>query len=184
MDIDYFLMTKLFDLYELMCISNGYSYLEYDTQFMNKEGIKITEKEYFFKHRAEIICPELLDALYYELISENTSPILLDRIISYLASNYHIYNYNKANCIARYFEKYSFSSIKELFITNEKLGIDLLKSYFKNLGNSKTYETNKEKVLNSKPEVYEKFYFIYSNNSSETLSTLTRNIILNLFDYG
>lgn len=183
MDIDNFLMTKLFEFYEQKNIVTGSSYLEYDSKFMRQNGTKMEEKEYFFKHRRDFMDDELLDALYYYIISGVNMPVSLDRIVSYLVNNYYIYQFNPNSPVIRFFQDNDFVSVKRLFIENESFGIDLLKSYLKNLGFSKKYDFQKRKALEYDSKTYDKFYNIYSIVSVKTLSDISREVVLNLFHH-
>lgn len=183
MDIDNHLITLLFDYYEQFCVINGESYEEFDSRFIDNEGNQISELDYFLKHRKELSDVQLIDAVYTYLISEQDD--MLDRIISYLLSHYYVFNYqNGSNPVIKYLRANDYDAIKEFFYSNYDFGIDLLSCYYKNIGNSKGFNANMSNIKENKDEeALKKFERIYSIQSVKSLSTIAREVVINLFNY-
>ena len=185
MDIDTFLMTLLIDYYEEYCTLNGMSHEEFDKMFREKDGSEIDDKIFFFRNKDILLDKQLIDAIYVYLISNTDNGLQIDRIISYLVNNYFIHNYNNGNNpVIKYFKSNDYAAIKQFFMENYDFGMDLLMSYFRNLGNTERYMENLNQVRNngdSKELV--KYSNIFSIVNVKTMSVMARNVITNLYDY-
>ena len=185
MDIDTFLITLLLDYYEEDCTLNGMSYEDFDKMFYDKDGEPIDDKTFFFRNRETLLDDQLIDAVYVYLISNDNKDFQFDRILGFLLSNYFIHNYNNGNNpVVKYFKSNNFDAIKQFFFENYDFGMDLIKSYYRNLGFTERYMENLQQIKNNNDtQRIDEYSKIYSIVNVKTVSVMARNVVTNLYDY-
>jgi hypothetical protein len=185
MDIDTFLITLLLDYYEEDCTLNGISYEDFDKMFYDKDGEPIDDKTFFFRNRETLLDDQLIDAVYVYLISNDNKDFQFDRILGFLLSNYFIHNYNNGNNpVVKYFKSNNFDAIKQFFFENYDFGMDLIKSYYRNLGFTERYMENLQQIKNNNDtQRIDEYSKIYSIVNVKTVSVMARNVVTNLYDY-
>ena len=131
MMVEEFLFDILFDMYEAYLECQGMSQNEYDSMFFDENGYEIEEKEYLLEHRSDVLCDEVIDAVYTLIIEDGLpNEYNFNNFINLLLSRYYLYRYNPDDTVIRYIKKTDIEDIIRLFKENYDFGMDLLRNYY------------------------------------------------------
>ena len=160
--VEEFLFDILFDMYEAYLECQGMSQNEYDSMFFDENGYEIEEKEYLLEHRSDVLCDEVIDAVY-TLIIEDGLPkeYNFDNFMNLLLSRYYLYRYNPDDVVIRYIKSTKLEDIIRLFKENYDFGMDLLRTYYLTLIDKEICDSNRQTI--------------YDNNDNDTLVNFERN---------
>ncbi len=185
MNVNNFLFDILFDMYEKYLEFQGVNEEEFDSLFFDDEGNEISEEDYLKMKKTEVICEEVIDAVYCA-IKEDGLPTELDNnyFINLVFSKYYLYNYDKDNSVIRFFNQTSIKDIERLFLENYDFGMDVLRSYYYSLVENERCEFNRKKIYEDENEEnLLKFERELSKTEVILLNDLLRGVICNLYNF-
>lgn len=186
MDIQKFLIENLVDTYSNYCeCVDGMSSLEFDAQFVDENGKTISDLDFIQERYEEIFIDEVFDALYASIVDfGEVEEIDLEKIVSFLASKYYVFNYKSTPSVISYLKLCNLEDVINLFKTNCDFGMDMIKSYFYSLIDTKRYEDNRKMIYENNDQEklldYEKRCVVVNVS---TINSILRETICNIYDY-
>jgi hypothetical protein len=186
MDIQRFLIENLVDTYCNYCeCVIGISSNEFDQQFYNDEGEELSDLAFILKNHEDIFIDEVFDGLYGSIVDFGAvKEIDLNKVVAFLASRYYVYNYNNQANVISYLKQNKLDDIVNLFINNYHFGMDLVKSYFFSLIDSKRYDDNRKNIYENNDQegllTYEKECEVVKVT---TIHNILREVVCNLYNY-
>lgn len=186
MNIQKFLIENLVDTYNNYCeCVDGMSSLEFDAQFIDEDGKTISDLDFIHERYKDIFIDEVFDALYASIVDfGEVKEIDLEKVVSFLASRYYVFNYKSTPSVVSYLKLSNLDDVINLFKTNCDFGIDMVKSYFYSLIDTKRYEDNRKMIYENNDQEklldYEKKCAIINVS---TINSILRETICDIYDY-
>lgn len=180
-----FLMDILFDMYEAYLECQGILENDFDALFWDENGYEISEEDYLKEHFDEVLSEEIIDAVYCQIIEDGLpKEYNFKEFINLLLSRYYLYRYNSDDTVIRYLKKTNLDDIIYLFKENYDFGVDLIKTYYLSLINSKRCDDNRKIIYENHDE---DTLVSFEKNSIQYqvvfLNDLLRNVICNLYNH-
>lgn len=180
-----FLMDILFDMYEAYLECQGILENDFDALFWDDNGYEISEEDYLKEHFDEVLSEEIIDAVYCQIIEDGLpKEYNFKEFINLLLSRYYLYRYNSDDTVIRYLKKTNLDDIIYLFKENYDFGVDLIKTYYLSLINSKRCDDNRKIIYENHDE---DTLVSFEKNSIQYqvvfLNDLLRNVICNLYNH-
>lgn len=180
-----FLMDILFDMYEAYLECQGILENDFDALFWDENGYEISEEDYLKEHFDEVLSEEIIDAVYCQIIEDGLpKEYNFKEFINLLLSRYYLYRYNSDDTVIRYLKKTNLDDIIYLFKENYDFGVDLIKTYYLSLVNSKRCDDNRKIIYENHDE---DTLVSFEKNSIQYqvvfLNDLLRNVICNLYNH-
>lgn len=186
MDIQKFLVENLVDTYNNYCeCVDGMSSLEFDAQFVNEDGDTISDLEFIQERYEDIFIDEVFDALYASIVDfGEVKEIDLEKVVSFLASKYYVFNYKSTPSVVSYLRMSNLEEVIDLFKTNCDFGIDMVRTYFYSLIDTKRYEDNRKMIYENNDQErlleYEKKCVVVNIS---TINSILREAICNIYNH-
>ncbi len=186
MDVEKFLMENLIDsFYQYSEVVKNKSSDEIDNLFIREDGYELTDKEFIIEYFNEIFDNEIIDSLYGTILDfSDIGEIDIKKIVAFLASKFYVYNYNNLPSVVSYLRITSLNEIANLFKENYNFGMEMLRTYFLSLVDSKTYDDNRNIIFERKDE--KKLLEFEKENmyvKIVTINNLLRDIICNIYNH-
>lgn len=178
-------MDILFDMYEAYLECQGILENDFDALFWDDNGYEISEEDYLKEHFDEVLSEEIIDAVYCQIIEDGLpKEYNFKEFINLLLSRYYLYRYNSDDTVIRYLKKTNLDDIIYLFKENYDFGVDLIKTYYLSLINSKRCDDNRKIIYENHDE---DTLVSFEKNSIQYqvvfLNDLLRNVICNLYNH-
>ncbi|MGN1371633.1 MAG: hypothetical protein ACI4XM_05115 [Candidatus Coprovivens sp.] len=186
MDIQKFLIESIVDTFGNYCeCVMGISSLEFDAQFINEDGNTISDLEFIQIKYEEIFIDEIFDAMYADLIDlGEAKEIDLEKIVSFLASKYYIFNYKTSPTVVSFLKICSLDEVVNLFKDNYDFGKDMIKAFFYSLIDEKRYDDNREIIYHNNDQdrllEYEKKCVV---TKISTINSVLREAICDIYNH-
>ena len=180
-----FLMDILFDMYEAYLECQGTLQNDFDALFWDENGYEISEDDYLKAHFDEVLCDEVVDAVYCQIVEDGLpEECNLDKFMNLLLSKYYVYRYNANDSVIRYIKSTKLEDIIRLFKENYDFGIDLIRTYYLSLVDNHRCELNRKVIYDNNDE--DKLVEFEKNSENYKLvflNDLLRDVICNLYNH-
>lgn len=186
MDIEKFLIENLIDsFYQYSEVVENKSSDEIDRLFIQEDGFELTDKEFIIEYFNDFFNNEMIDSLYGTIVDfSDIGEIDIKKVVAFLASKFYVYNYNSLPSVISYLKITSLDNIANLFKDNYNFGMEMLRTYFRSLVDSETYDKNRNIIFERKDQ--KRLLEFEKENmyvKIRTINNILRDVICNIYNH-
>ena len=186
MDVEKFLIENLVDsFYQYSEVVDNKSAEEIDELFMQEDGTELTDKEFIVEYFDDVFDDEIIDSLYGSIVDfSEVGEIDINKVVAFLASKYYVFNYVSTPSVVSYLRMTKLEDIARLFKDNYDFGMEMLRTYFRSLVETETYNNNRKLIFDKNDQA--KLVELENENmyvKIRTLNNMLRDVICNIYNH-